>query len=288
MLRKLVQAAAINLIICGSVLASPIKIVAAENFYGELAKEIGGTQVQVQSIIENPDADPHLFATTPATSKALSDAQIIIYNGAGYDTWIDQMLANVNKSQVLVIDVSKLVKAKAGANPHLWYKPDTFPILAKLLASKIGQLNPIAAKEANSNLANFLNSYQQVDLAIANVYKRCNGTRVTATEPVFGYMAAAMGLKMEGEDFQWKVMNDTEPTPKMIADYQGLLNKKAVKILFYNNQVSDTLTKNMQNLARKNQIPVVGVSETMPKKSTIHDWLITEIDATNNALGKCK
>lgn len=266
--------------------AATINIVAAENFYGELAKEIGGNQVNVQSIISNPDADPHLFTTSPSTSKSLSQAQIIIYNGADYDNWINQMIAGIDKKKVVIINVADLVGVKSGENPHLWYKPATFPKLAKILADKISAINPSGSIEVSQNLTTFIKEHDMVVKMINNTRPKYAGTPVTATEPVYGYMAEAMGLKMQGIDFQWKVMNDTEPTPKMIAAYQELLTRRQVKILFYNSQVSDSITKNMQDLARKNNIPVVGVTETMPAKVTVNQWLTNEVQATNLALGK--
>ena len=266
--------------------AAEINIVAAENFYGELAKEIGGNQVSVQSIISNPDADPHLFTTSLSTSKAIGQAQIIIYNGADYDSWINQMIARVDKKKVTIINVANLVGVKSGQNPHLWYKPETFPKLAKVLADKISEINSSQAKDVNQNLTKFVKDHDNVVKMINTTKSKYAGTSVTATEPVYGYMADAMGLKMQGIDFQWKVMNDTDPTPKMIADYQSLLTNKQVKVLFYNSQVSDSITKNMQDLAKKNNIPVVGVTEMMPANTTINNWLTTEIQHTNQALAK--
>lgn len=268
-----------------SAIAAPINVVAAENFYGELAQEIGGKAVKVQSIIDNPNADPHLFTTSPSTNKALSQAQVIIYNGADYDPWMGQFLASLDKRKVTVIDVAQLMGVKSGANPHLWYKPQTFPTLAKLLTAKFNQLSPENTAATNANLNEFLARNQQVDRSIASIKAKYNGVQVTATEPVFGYMAEAMGLKMQGLDFQWKIMNDSEPTPKMIVAYQNLLTKKQVKVMFYNNQVSDSITQNMQTLARKNGVAVVGVSETMPQNTTINAWLLAEINATAHALG---
>ncbi len=279
------------LLICGllcavNVFAAPINIVAAENFYGELAKEIGGKNVAVTSIISNPDADPHLFTTSPSTLKAVSAAQIIIYNGADYDDWMEQILANVDKKKTIIINVADLMNVKSGANPHLWYKPETFPMVAKSIASNLNKLDPQDKDVTQQNLAKFLTDNNKITQLITSNKQKYQGTPVTATEPVFGYMSDALGLKMYGQDFQWKIMNDSEPTPKMIADYEGLLTNKKVKVLFYNNQVSDSMTKNMQNLAKKNGIAVVGVTETMPQSISVNQWLTNEINATAQALAK--
>ena len=246
-------------------LATPINIVAAENFYGELAQEIGGKEVKVQSIISNPDADPHLFTTAPSISKALAKAQIIVYNGANYDSWMEQMLKSVQNQKVVVINVAELMKVKNGANPHIWYKLETFPAVAQ-------------------NLAQQMQQNQQVVQQVAAIRKQFNTVPVTATEPVFGYMADSMGLNMQGLDFQWKIMNDTEPSPQMLAAYEDLITGHKVKVLFYNKQVTEPTTQNILKLAQKNNLPVVGVTETMPAKMQVNQWLSTEIEATRKAL----
>ena len=266
--------------------AQEINIVAAENFYGALAKEIGGNYVNVHSIISDPDADPHSFTTAPSTNKAISQAQIIIYNGADYDNWINQMIARVDKKKVTLINVANLVGVKSGQNPHLWYKPETFPKLAKLIADKISAINSSSSKKVTQNLDIFIKDNNKIITMIANVKSKYAGTTVTATEPVFGYIADAMGLNMTGIDFQWNVMNDTEPTPKIIAGYQSLITNKQVKILFYNSQVSNNITKNMQDLAKKNSIPIVGITETMPANITVNQWLLSQIKDTATALDK--
>ncbi len=262
--------------------ATSIKIVAAENFYGELATEIGGKNIEVQSIITNPDADPHLFTTSPSISKALSSAQIIIYNGADYDPWMEQLLKSINNKKVIIINVADLMGIKSGANPHIWYKLDTFPILAKELTKQIKSIDPKA--QIDLNLKQFLKENQQVALKVHNIKVKHHGVSVTATEPVFGYMASDMGLSMQGIDFQWKIMNDTEPSPQMLVAYEALLKNHKVSILFYNKQVTDSTTKNILKLAQDNKIQVVGVNETMPKNTKINKWLLDAINNTNNAL----
>ena len=278
----------VGLVFINLVNAAPIKIVAAENFYGELAKEIGGNNVTVQSIITNPNADPHLFSTSPEVSKSLAAAQIIIYNGADYDPWMEQMLKSVDNKKIVIINVSEMMKIKKGSNPHIWYKPETFPALANKLADQIVIMDKQSAKTVNENLFTFLNKNKPVQDKIAQLKLKYKGIPVTATEPVFGYMADAIGLQMLGLDFQWKIMNDTEPTPKMLAAYEELITKKQVNVLFYNKQVSDPVTKNILELANKNSIPVVGVTETMPLQTNINQWLGSEIDTTEKALQTSK
>ncbi len=260
-----------------------INIVAAENFYGQLAKEIGGKNVNVSSIISNPNADPHLFAISTTTNKQISNAQIIIYNGANYDNWMDQILKSQNGPTV--ISVANLMHMdKPNINPHLWYKPNTMPTLATYLAGLLIKMDTLHKTEYEKNLATFLEENKRVQAKIAQLKAKYSNLSVTATEPVFNYMAEAIGLQMQGMDLQWKIMNDTEPSPKMLSDFLDLLNKHKVQLLFYNNQVTEGTTKNILAYARKNNIPVVGINETMPQNISINSWLMNQLKQTQQAL----
>ncbi len=264
-----------------------IKVVAAENFYANVASLIGGDYVKTNSIINNPDADPHLFTTSANTAVAINDAQVIIYNGADYDPWMKQLLnAQSNNNKVAIIDVATLMNAKSGDNPHLWYNPNTFPTLAKKLTEVFSQIEPDHKKTFELNYQTFDKRYQTVYSQINDIKARFAGTKVTATEPVFGYMADALGLTMLGQKFQWTVMNDAEASPKMLADYQNLFKKRTVKVLFYNQQVHDNVTENILSLAKENNIPYVGVSETMPQNDNVITWLKANLSDTQKALEK--
>ncbi|MGC1642520.1 MAG: zinc ABC transporter substrate-binding protein, partial [Pseudolabrys sp.] len=111
-----------------------IAVVATENFYGDIARQIGGDRVAVVSIMSNPDQDPHLFETTPATVRQIAKAQIVIVNGANYDPWMEKLLAATPRAGRVVITAADLTGRKAGDNPHLWYDPATMPAVATAFA----------------------------------------------------------------------------------------------------------------------------------------------------------
>ncbi|MGQ4004830.1 zinc ABC transporter substrate-binding protein [Francisellaceae bacterium CB52] len=273
-----------------SCFAKKITVVAAENQYGSVAKLIGGSNVDVTNIINNADGDPHTFISSVKNAKKLADADVIIYNGADYDSWINSILkSNKNAVIIKVQGLGNFKKtSKLGINPHLWFKPQTFPALAKKLTSVYSKLDSDDANLYQKNYKEFKHKYQTVYRMVDDIKAKYKGTPVTATEPLFGYMAKALDLKMEGLKFQWVIMNESEPSPRMMIDYQDLLKDKKVKVLFYNQQVIDTTTKNILNLAKKNDIPVVGVTETMPADKDAISWMIDTLEATQKALEQLK
>ena len=263
---------------------APIAVVAAENFYGDVAKQIGGDRVAVGSIMNNPDQDPHLFETTPGVVRQIADAQIVILNGADYDAWMDKLISVAPRPDRAVIDVAKLTGKKAGDNPHLWYDPATMPAAAKAMAGALAAADPAHMSDYDARLKTFLASLKAVNHKIAAIRAKFAGTPVTASEPVFGYMAGALGLTMHNERFQLSIMNSTEPSARDVAAFENDLKGHTARVMFVNKQASDKAVERLVNLARKSRIPVVGVTETAPPGLSYQDWMLNELNDTEKAL----
>ncbi|HTO64847.1 MAG TPA: zinc ABC transporter substrate-binding protein [Bradyrhizobium sp.] len=259
-------------------------MLAAENFYGDVAEQIGGTDVRVVSILKNPDQDPHEFEASPSTARAVSAAKLVIYNGADYDPWIDKMLAASPSSDRTAIVAADLAHKKSGDNPHLWYNPNTVIAVAQAVAADLGKTDPGHKAEYDARLQAFITSMKPLQQKITELHAKYGGTMVTATEPVFGYMAEALDLKMRNQRFQLAVMNDTEPSASDIAEFENDLKNRQVKVLFYNSQVSDDLTKRLLDLANASHVPVVGVTETEPPGTNYQTWMMSQLDALEKAL----
>ena len=264
--------------------AEPIAIVAAENFYGDVAEQVGGATVKVTSILTNPDQDPHLFEASASTARSLAAARIVIYNGADYDPWMTKLLSASRASGRVTIEVAKLVGKKAGDNPHLWYDPATMPAVAKALAAQLAKLDPEHRSDYEARRDAFVTSLKPVDDKIAALRQQYGGVSITATEPVAGYMAEAIKLKMRNPRFQLAIMNNTEPSASEIAAFQKDLKSRAVKVLLYNSQTSEELTEKMRAIAKEYGVPIVGVTETEPEGKKYQDWMLSELEALETGL----
>lgn len=266
-------------------LAKPINIVAAENFYGNIAKQLGGPYVNVFSILNNPNQDPHLFSANPSTAKAIANANIIIYNGANYDPWMEKLVLNLHKqAEVKIIVIAKLLNIKTSDNPHIWYDPTTIPRYASSLAVLLTQMDPAHRNYYNQQLDLFIKSYGPLLKQVAHLRQLYQNTPVIATEPVFNYMATAIGLKIHGNDFQLSVMNDVPPSASQIRTFEQDLETHAVRVLLYNNQVNNPLTTRLHTLAHQVGIPVVGISETQPTNKSYIQWMQDQLHILEQAL----
>ena len=261
-----------------------IDVVAAENFYGSVAQEIGGDRVSVTSILNNPDQDPHLFEVSPAIIRQIAAARVVVYNGADYDPWIEKLLKVTAKPGRVAIVAADLMNKKAGDNPHLWYDPATMPAVASALAAALAAADPAHKDDYAARLRTFLASLAPLNDKIAAIRGKYAGTPVTASEPVFGRMADALALKMANERFQLAIMNDTEPSARDVAAFERDLKTHNVRVLFYNKQASNKVVAHLVDLARAANVPVVGVTEIAPSGVSYRDWMLMQLEETQRAL----
>jgi zinc/manganese transport system substrate-binding protein len=261
-------------------------VVAAENFYGDVAGQIGGDRIELASILSNPNQDPHLFETTPSIVRQIAAARIVIYNGANYDAWMDKLIKAVPRPERTVVSVAELVGKKAGDNPHLWYEPGAMPMVARALADAFSRNDPAHAEDYAGRCQAFIASLAPVNRKIAEIRAKHAGVAITATEPVYGYMASALGLNMRNERFQLAIMNDTEPSARDIAAFKRDLQERKVKVLLYNKQASTRLAQQMLDVARQSNVAVVGVTETKPAGLSYQDWMLMQLEELQKALAQ--
>jgi zinc/manganese transport system substrate-binding protein len=267
-------------------LAGSINIVAAENFYGDIAKQIGGPNVTVASILSNPNQDPHLFEVSPSVGRDVSAAPILIYNGIDYDPWMEKLLQAARSANRKTIVVADLVGKKIGDNPHIWYDPVTVSALAKRLSEILIAEDPADKGGYEQRLAHFDESLKPILAKIADLRQRFAGTPVTATEPIFGYMFDALGMDVRNQAFQLAVMNNTEPSASDIASFESDLETHRVKLLLYNSQATDPIADRMKKFAKGAGVPVIGATETEPAGENYQSWMMSELDAVERALAK--
>jgi zinc/manganese transport system substrate-binding protein len=270
--------------VSGAALADPVKIVAAENFYGDVAKQIGGDNVAVTSILANPDDDPHLFEASASTAKALADAKIVIVNGVDYDPWMEKLLGANKAPARREILVASLVHKKTGDNPHLWYNPETVKAVGNALSVDLAIVDPAHRADYQKAGAAFAASLEPLEAKIAEMRKKYAGEPVTASEPVFGYMAELLCLKVHNEKFALAVMNNTEPSASQVAAFEDDLKGHKVKVMLYNAQASEPAVQRLVQMAKDEKIPVVGVSETEPAGADYQQWMGAQLDALDHAL----
>ena len=265
-----------------------VQVVAGENFWGSLASQLGGTHVHVVSIVSDPNADPHQYESSSANAQAVANASLVIVNGAGYDDWLLRLLSASNNPAQTVLNVQKLIGQPVDTNPHFWYSPyyvnDTVKAMYKDLVS-IDSSNAVYYRQQYAALNSSLGVY---NTRIHKIAQQFAGAPVAATEDIFVYLANATKLNLVSPpEFMKAVAEGNDPPAQSVVQFQQLLQggNTSVHVLVYNQQTVTPLTQQIKSMAAQNQIPTVGVTETVqPPDVTFQDWMNAQLISLQNAL----
>ena len=267
---------------------TPLTVVAAENFYGDVARQLSAPDTKIIDVLSNPDADPHLYEASPSVARGVASANLVIYNGLNYDPWMMRLLATSNGSsrRYVIVAAALAPRRSADANPHLWYDPATMPRVARAVTRSMQSLDPDDASGYARRLESFLATLQEVDARIAQLKARFAGQPIAATEPICEYLTTALGLEVHGQHFQLATMNNTEPSARATAELEDALRQKQVRALIYNRQASNTAVERLIRIARESDIPVIAVTETEPPGLNYQQWMLSELEAIDRALSR--
>jgi zinc/manganese transport system substrate-binding protein len=263
-----------------------IGAVGAENEYANVLGQIGGRYVRVSAVLDNPNTDPHTFEASPQVAQEVSSAQLIVQNGAGYDSWMNKIeSASPNTGRKVITVQQVLGLPDSTPNPHLWYDPAAMPAVATAIAAGLSALQPAHKAYFQARLQAFNRSLDPWRNAIAAFKAKYPGTTAATTEPVADYLLTAMGItNLTPFRFQAGIMNGTDPAPQDIALVNSLFAQHKVKLFAYNQQVTDALTSSIRDNAVKAGVPLVGVYETMPAGYDYQRWMLAEVSAIEKAV----
>ncbi|HUB93160.1 MAG TPA: zinc ABC transporter substrate-binding protein [Verrucomicrobiae bacterium] len=263
-----------------------IQVVAAENFWGSLVSQIGGKDVTVRSIVSDPNADPHEYESNAADARDIATANYVILNGVGYDDWASKLISASPNGSRKVLTVANLVDVKDGENPHLWYNPNYVNIAIVQMEKDLATIQPSDTSYFKAQLQALQSSLAQYQDRISNIKKQFGGTKVAATEDIFAYLANATGLDLVSPpEFTEAVAEGNDPPASSVATFQQQLQSGQVKVLVYNEQTVTPLTTSIKQLAAQQNIPTVGVTETIqPPDTPFQVWMNSELIDLENAL----
>ncbi|MGI0086827.1 MAG: metal ABC transporter solute-binding protein, Zn/Mn family [Nitrosotalea sp.] len=265
---------------------SKIQIVAGENFWGSLVSQLGGTHVQVLSIVTDPNADPHEYASNTVDALAITNANYVIVNGAGYDDWAIKIIGASNNPNQKVLNVADLLGKKAGDNPHFWYNPSYVNQTVARMYLDLVSIDSTNAAYYKQQYVDLNASLGQYNGRIDEIRQQFAGTKVAATEDIFMYLANATNLDvLSPPEFMQAVAEGNDPPAQSIVQFQHVLQDGNVTVLVYNQQTVTPLTESIKALAAQKGIPIVGVTETIqPSDVSFQDWMNAELISLQNAL----
>jgi len=275
---------------CGTSIAvtkGVIQAVGAENQYANVIGQIGGQYVHVRAVMSNPNTDPHTFEASTSVAQEIASAQLVVQNGVGYDTFMNQLESASPNSSRHVLSVQSLAGLPSDTkNPHLWYNQKTMLSVARAIRTELSKLQPDHASYFSARLRSFTTSMASLAAVSAAFRAKFAGVNVATTEPVADYLLQTLGLINKTPfRFQADIMNGVDPSPEDITFQENLLTQHKVKVLCYNAQVSSPVTQSIRSLAQSSGVPIVAVYETMPTPGyNYQSWMRAEIAALAKAL----
>jgi zinc/manganese transport system substrate-binding protein len=267
-----------------------LRVVAAENFWGSIASQLGGSRVDVSSIIVNPDTDPHSYEPTAADARTLANARLAIVNGIGYDNWARKLLAASpaeGDGRREVLNVGDALGLHEGDNPHQWYSPASVKLVVGEIVADYDRLDPAhAAYYAERARAFQTGALARYDRLRAQIRARYAGTPVGYSESIFRPLGEDLGLRLATPYGFAKATaegGEVSARDKRTVDRQAERGEIAVWVFNSQNVTPDV--QRVNELARAQGIPIVTVTETLaPVGDTFEQWQAAQLEGLARAL----
>ncbi|SNY88980.1 zinc/manganese transport system substrate-binding protein [Nocardia amikacinitolerans] len=267
----------------GSDASDKPEVVASTNVWGTIAAAVAGPDATVTSLITDPAADPHSHETSAVESAKISDADLIVYNGGGYDEFVEKAISGKDKRTV---DAFESRPDKADENEHVWYDVRTVGAVADQIATALGEIDSAHAADYTARAATFKTQLAGITAATGAIAAAHPKTPVLQTEPLAHYLLRAAGAEdRTPHEFQEAIEQETDPAPAAVAETRDLLTGKQVRALIYNVQTEDKITRDLRGLAESNGVAVVEVTETLPEGMDYIQWQTKNTEALAKALG---
>lgn len=261
-------------------------VVASTDVWGSVARAVTARHVAVTSILHGAQADPHSYQASPSDAAAITDAALVVYNGGGYDPWVDQVLA-AHRSVPSVDAYSFATKGNGGRPPneHVFYDLSVAKSVASAIADRMAAMDPGNAADYRANAAEFCRGADAIAIsehAIASAYP---DTGVVATESDGDYLLAASGLvNRTPPAFTAANENETDPSPADMATVLDLIGHRQVSALLVDPQTSTAAITGVEDAARRAGVPVTDVTETLPDGTDYLTWQRKTVEALLAAL----
>lgn len=262
-------------------------VVASTDVWGSVAQSVAGDDARVTSIVHGT-MDPHSYDPAPTAVAAIEDATLVVYNGGGYDAWVDEVLDNYRAVPAInaysLLDAARIGEAEP-ANEHVFYELDTARAVADRVAERLSEADPAHGDRYRSRAAEFGRKATAILEREHALRTEFPGSAVVATEPVAHYLLLTAGLTDKTpHGFANAVEQDTDPAPVDMAAVLDLITEGRVSVLVFNDQTVTGATRQVRDAAQRSAVPVVAVTETLPGATDYLTWQADVADRLATAL----
>ena len=269
-----------------------LSVIASTDIWGSVVETVAGDAVEVSTLIDDPSADPHSYESTPADAAAVTDADLVVFNGGGYDEFMTEILGTLDAKRT--VNAFELAEGghegeahahEGGANEHVWYELPAVEAVAAQVAEELGTLLPEQAETFTANAAAFREEIDAIAAQLSAIGGANPGARVALTEPIAGYLIEDAGLTdVTPTEFLEAVEEETDPPAAAVAATRQLMSGNQVSALIYNPQTETPVTEQVRSDAEAAGVPVVEMTETLPEGMGYVSWMTEQVEALSAAL----
>ena len=262
-----------------------VDVVVSVSQWSDLARRLGGDCTTVTTVLASAAVDPHDYEPRPADIAAFEKADLVVLNGAGYDTWAADAVRNLDPRPV-VLSAAAVADWHPGDNPHLWYDPDLLPRMATAITGELTKLARDDADVFTTQAAEQAQDLQPYTDELAALRTATAGRTYAATETVFDLTAHAIGLHdVTPEGYRSAVSNEGDPAPGDIAAFEKALRAGEIDVLIVNTQTEGELPDQLRATAEHAGVPVVEVTESPPDPGgSFVAWQLAQLRRLSTAL----
>lgn len=276
-----------------------LTVVASTNVWGSVASAVGGDKIKVRSIISDPAADPHSYQMTPKDAGQLAGARLVVFNGGGYDEFVEQALGQRGQGPK-VVEAFQLVEpaehegqtqsTASGAgrherNEHVWYHLATVKAVTDEIAKQLSEIKPESRADFETNAKSFKDKLDGLSSKLLDIAKAHGGAKVVATEPVSHYLIEDAGLDdATPAEFVEAIEEETDPPAAAVADIQNLVTQHQVAVVINNPQTETPVVDDVLSKAREAKVPIVDMTETIPAGQDYVTWMTEQISDLSSVL----
>ena len=257
------------------------QIVASTNVWGSIAAAIGGDKVEVTSIIDNANKDPHSYEATARDQLAVEKADLVIANGGGYDDFIDTMSQAAGNKQIFRAS-SAVTSVAWQENEHLWFSLQAVAEVAAALADTLASIDGENAQTYLANSTAYLAELTTLAGEVGKLKNITNGYSYFGTEPLAVWLMADLGFTDKTPaEFAEAIENETDVPPVTMKESLDLIASGKLNYLVINAQTQNSQVQQIIDAARDAGLRAVVLSEILPEGESYLTWMAANLKTLN-------
>lgn len=261
-----------------------IRVVASTNVWANVIELVGGEWVEVTAIIDSVTKDPHSYQASDKDQQAINEAELVVYNGGGYDDFMLTLIAAAPESMT-VLPLIEPADSNESGDEHIWYDLVSVEKAAADFAAVITELRPEAFAQINTNYDFFVRELENLEIRVEALRDKALGLGVITHESVANRMLQFAGfINMTPQALADAIEQERDVPITALSESKALFEGQLAILLVTHARVPDQVSEELTQAAKASGASVVELSELLPEGMDYLDWMAQVIDQLQEAI----